>query len=150
MSQHLKQSGFVTVPVGSVLKCYAGCGSVKNEHKSKTLPVTDCFFIVCRDLNTAERVAFDRDINTKCVTLDGDVISPGGDMSGGAPQRGDCVLDYMFSMKGTEQQLAARQQQLAAVEQDLRSVSTDAEQWNQMAQQLELRQHELELGRLLT
>jgi len=100
-------------------------------------------------LNTAERVAFHRDVQTKCVTLDGDVISPGGDMSGGAQQSSSCVLHYIYSMKETEQQLAAKQQQLAVVEQELRSVSATAEEWNQLAQQLELRQHELELGKFI-
>jgi chromosome segregation ATPase len=71
-------------------------------------------------------------------------------MSGGAPQRGDCVLDYIYSMKETEQQLAVKQQQLSAVEHELRSVSAAAEQWNQLAQQLELRQHELEMSKLPT
>jgi hypothetical protein len=71
-------------------------------------------------------------------------------MSGGAPQSSSCILDHIFGMKETEQLLAAKQQQLAALEQELRSVSGVAEQWNQLAQQLELRQHELELGRLLS
>ncbi len=91
-------------------------------------------------------MAFHRDVNTRCVTLDGDVISPGGDMSGGAPQATGCVLSYIFSMKETEERLAVKQQQLAAVEQKLRAVSATAEEWNQLAQQLELRQRELELG----
>ncbi len=91
-------------------------------------------------------MAFHRDVNTRCVTLDGDVISPGGDMSGGAPQATGCVLSYIFSMKETEERLAVKQQQLAAVEQELRAVSATAEEWNQLAQQLELRQRELELG----
>jgi len=82
------------------------------------------------------------------VTLDGDVISPGGDMSGGAPKAGGSVLSSLFSMKDTQQRLAAKQQQLEAVEEELRAVSATAEEWNQLAHQLELRQHELELGKL--
>ena len=37
-----------------------------------------------RDLNVANKVAFHNSVNMTCVTLEGDKVSPGGDMSGGA------------------------------------------------------------------
>ncbi|XP_063831712.1 structural maintenance of chromosomes protein 2 [Ostrinia nubilalis] len=40
--------------------------------------------LVCRDLDTAKRVTFHRDVRRRCVTLDGDVFDPSGTLSGGA------------------------------------------------------------------
>ena len=40
-----------------------------------------CF--VCKDMDTAKRVAFDPHIMKKSVTLEGDVFDPAGTISGG-------------------------------------------------------------------
>ena len=45
-----------------------------------------------RDLNVANKVAFHNSVHMTCVTLEGDVVSPGGDMSGGAQKTGGSVL----------------------------------------------------------
>ncbi len=39
--------------------------------------------LVCTDMTVASKVAFDPNIRCKCVTLDGQVVDPGGSMTGG-------------------------------------------------------------------
>lgn len=38
---------------------------------------------ICRDMDSAKRVTFDRNIMKKSVTLDGDVFDPAGTLTGG-------------------------------------------------------------------
>ena len=39
---------------------------------------------VCEDSSTAKKLAFDPMVNMLCVTVDGDVYSPAGTLSGGS------------------------------------------------------------------
>ncbi len=43
---------------------------------------------VCDDAETARKLAFDPRVNMICVTLDGDVYSPTGCLSGGSTRQG--------------------------------------------------------------
>ena len=38
--------------------------------------------IVCRDMESAKRVAFDKQIRTRTVTLDGEIFDPRGTLTG--------------------------------------------------------------------
>lgn len=106
--------------------------------------------LICRDLDTANRVAFDRNVQKVCYTLEGDKVSPGGDMSGGAVSRGGSMLQQLSSIRQQEQQLLEKQQQLENINKQLHQISGVAEQYNSLSQQLELKQTELSMikGRL--
>ena len=39
--------------------------------------------LVCSDIDTASKVAYDPKVSRKCVTLEGDVVDPQGTLSGG-------------------------------------------------------------------
>jgi len=106
--------------------------------------------LICRDLDTANRVAFDRGVQRTCYTLEGDKVSPGGDMSGGAANRGGSMLQHLVSIQQQEQQLGVKQQQLEQIGQQLRQISGVAEQYNTLSQQLDIKKTELGMiqGRL--
>eukprot|EP00092_Neocalanus_flemingeri_P004304 GFUD01004627.1.p1 GENE.GFUD01004627.1~~GFUD01004627.1.p1 ORF type:complete len:1179 (+),score=495.15 GFUD01004627.1:105-3641(+) len=106
--------------------------------------------LICKDLDTANKVAFDRNVQRVCFTLEGDKVSPGGDMSGGAAQRGGSMLQQLASIMQQEQELGEKQQQLEQIGQKIRQISGVANQYNTLSQQLELKQTELGLirGRL--
>lgn len=55
--------------------------------------------LVCRDLDIAEKVAYDEGVMTHCVTLDGDEVHPDGNMSGGAENPCGSVLEYLYANK---------------------------------------------------
>ena len=39
---------------------------------------------VCQDTGSAKKLAFTKEVNTRCVTLDGDDFNPGGTLTGGS------------------------------------------------------------------
>lgn len=39
--------------------------------------------LVCSDLDVANKLAFSPSVSKMCVTLDGDKVNPGGELSGG-------------------------------------------------------------------
>jgi len=106
--------------------------------------------LLCRDLATANRVAYDKNVQRTCFTLDGDKVSPSGDMSGGAPPRGNDILRDLFNVQQQEVELREKQGQLHEIEQQLRQISGVAEQYKVLSEQFEHKSTELELirGRL--
>merc|ERR1719403_773823 len=100
--------------------------------------------IICRDLNVANKVAFHNSVHMTCVTLEGDVVSPGGDMSGGAQKTGGSVLADLDRLRGRQNELEQAQHQLENVKQRIREVQGVAENWNNLSQQLEVKQAELD------
>ena len=103
--------------------------------------------LLCRDLDTATRLADHRSVQRTCYTLDGDKASPSGEMSGGAPVRGNDVLRALFSVHQQQVELRQKQAELGEVEQQLRRISGVAEQYRALSEQLELKTTELELVR---
>lgn len=55
---------------------------------------------ICKDMNVAKRVTFDKRIMRKCVTLEGDVVDPSGTLSGGATKQGGSFLLQLEEYKG--------------------------------------------------
>lgn len=101
--------------------------------------------LICRDLDIANAVANHPEVQCTCFTLDGDKVSPSGEMSGGAGEKTASVLLDLFHYRATAEDLARKQQELGQLEANHRQVVGVAEQWNNLSQQLELRQHELEM-----
>jgi len=99
--------------------------------------------LICRDLDTANRVAFHQNVQKTCFTLEGDKVSPGGDMSGGASSRGGSMLQQLASIHQQEITLRQKQEQMHQIENELRQISGVAEQYNTLSQQLEIKQTEL-------
>ena len=89
--------------------------------------------LLCRDLDTANKVAYDKNVQRTCFTLDGDKVSPGGDMSGGAPPRGNDILRDLFGVHQQEMDMREKQQQLREIEQQLRQISGVAEQYKTLS-----------------
>merc|ERR550532_2904071 len=100
--------------------------------------------LICRDLNVANKVAFHNSVHMSCVTLEGDKVSPGGDMSGGAQKSGGSVLAELYRLRGKQVELEQAQEQLDITQRRIREVQPVAENWNNLNQQLEVKQAELE------
>ncbi|QQP49641.1 Structural maintenance of chromosomes protein 2like [Caligus rogercresseyi] len=61
--------------------------------------------LVVRNLDQANKLAYHKDVSKVCVTLDGDVVKPSGDMSGGAASKGGSTLvQQANSLKGLHQE----------------------------------------------
>ena len=99
---------------------------------------------MCRDLNVANKVAFHQSVHMSCVTLEGDTVSPGGDMSGGAQKSGGSVLAELDRLRGKQMELEQAQEQLENIQRRIREVQGVAENWNNLSQQYEVKKAELE------
>ncbi|XP_033827230.1 structural maintenance of chromosomes protein 2 [Periophthalmus magnuspinnatus] len=95
--------------------------------------------LVCDTLDNAKKVAFDKQVMTKTVTLGGDIFDPQGTLSGGARSQTGSVLASLQSLKDVQDQLIEKEKQLKETEVQLASVKTTAEKYRQLKQQFELK-----------
>ncbi|XP_047490218.1 structural maintenance of chromosomes protein 2-like [Penaeus chinensis] len=100
---------------------------------------------ICRDMDVAKRVTFDRNIMKKSVTLEGDVFDPAGTLTGGARRQGGSVLAQLDAIREYQDALNEKVQQLHQVEQQLQHLQRNADKYQSVKQQYMLRSHELEL-----
>ncbi|ROT64973.1 putative structural maintenance of chromosomes protein 2 isoform X2 [Penaeus vannamei] len=100
---------------------------------------------ICRDMDVAKRVTFDKNIMKKSVTLEGDVFDPAGTLTGGARRQGGSVLAQLDAIREYQDALNEKIQQLQQVEQQLQHLQRNADKYQSVKQQYMLRSHELEL-----
>ncbi|KAM8843694.1 structural maintenance of chromosomes protein 2 [Synchiropus picturatus] len=98
--------------------------------------------LVCDTLDNAKKVAFDKQVMTKTVTLGGDVFDPQGTLSGGARSQSASVLTSLQELKDVQDNLHEKESQLQDMEKQLASLKGVAEKYRQLKQQLELKLEE--------
>jgi len=101
--------------------------------------------LICRDLNIAEKVAYNPRVQTNCVTLDGDTVSVSGDLSGGAAKQGGSMLEQLVDIQDQEDQLGSLEKRLEGLQQRQKEVQGAAQQWEQVSQQLDQKKTELDM-----
>ena len=74
------------------------------------------------------RVAFDRGVQTRCVTLDGDDFNPGGTLTGGSRAAGGSLLARLAERTAEEAVLASHRAALEAAKKALRDMAAAAKQ----------------------
>ena len=55
-------------------------------------PPSSCPRLPAQDAGTAKKLAFAREVSTRCITLEGDDFNPGGTLTGGSRNKGNSVL----------------------------------------------------------
>ncbi|XP_077428220.1 structural maintenance of chromosomes protein 2 [Vanacampus margaritifer] len=98
--------------------------------------------LVCDTLDNAKKVAFDKQVTTKTVTLGGDIFDPQGTLSGGARSQSASVLSSLQEVKEVQSNLNEKEAQLRETEQQLASLKGIAEKYRQLKQQHELKVEE--------
>ena len=98
---------------------------------------------ICKDIETAKKIAFHNNIRKKCVTLEGDVVDPAGTLSGGAVSKTGSVLLKLDELKTIQNKLDIKKQMLQNVETQLMHMSNDAEKYNSIRQTFDLRNYEI-------
>ncbi|XP_062864731.1 structural maintenance of chromosomes protein 2 [Trichomycterus rosablanca] len=101
--------------------------------------------LVCDTLDDAKRVAFDKRVSTKTVTLGGDVFDPQGTLTGGARAQTASVLSRLAEVKELQDDLRAKERELAAAEKELGGLKGTAEKYRQLKQQLDLKSEEAQI-----
>uniref|UniRef100_A0A8C9YE68 Structural maintenance of chromosomes protein n=1 Tax=Sander lucioperca TaxID=283035 RepID=A0A8C9YE68_SANLU len=98
--------------------------------------------LVCDTLDNAKKVAFDKQVMTKTVTLGGDIFDPQGTLTGGARSQSASVLSSLQELKEVRDNLNDKEAQLQDTERQLASLKGTAEKYRQLKQQSELKVEE--------
>ncbi|XP_059613694.1 structural maintenance of chromosomes protein 2 [Phlebotomus argentipes] len=98
---------------------------------------------ICKDIDVAKKVTFHREIMTRCVTLDGDVVDPSGSLTGGSRPKGGAVLLEVANIKKLKTEYNEKEIELRQIENQIQQLQGIAAEFRQLKQDLELRQHEL-------
>ncbi|KAJ8000529.1 hypothetical protein DPEC_G00181060 [Dallia pectoralis] len=101
--------------------------------------------LVCDTLDNAKRVAFDKQVMTKTVTLGGDIFDPQGTLTGGARSQSASVLSSLQELREAQENLSSRETELQAVDKELANVKGTAERYRVLKQQLDMKVEELEI-----
>ncbi len=102
--------------------------------------------LVCKDMESANKITFDRNVYSRSVTLDGDVADPSGTMSGGSSARnGPPTLELLSNLSDSEAQLEEKQKIVSKLSSQLAEIETKARQFRQLTSELEMKQHEAQL-----
>ncbi|GBF88023.1 structural maintenance of chromosomes 2-like [Raphidocelis subcapitata] len=100
---------------------------------------------VCADAATAKKLAFSRDVERRCVTLEGDDFNPKGLLTGGARQQGGCVLAALTELLAAEERLSEAGARLKETEARLAATAAAGKEFRKLHQELELQRHSLSL-----
>lgn len=99
--------------------------------------------LICQDMDTAKQVTFDRRVQTRTVTLEGDTYDPSGTASGGSSSRqGPSVLTLLGELNDAEADLRVHRSNLERLQSQFAKVSEKAKRHRQLQVTLEVRQDE--------
>ncbi len=102
--------------------------------------------LICKDMDSAKTVTFDRSVYARSVTLDGEVYSPAGTISGGSSRRtGNSPLQLLGDLSDAEAELSIKEQNLGKLSAQIASVELKAKRYRQLTAELDIKRHEAEL-----
>ena len=96
---------------------------------------------VCKDKETANLIAFDKNIRTKCITVDGDVYDPSGTLTGGSSNSNNQSL--LSSVKDTKDLKI----KLLSIQKELSTLEAKLDQVGELQKILGLKKHKLSISK---
>ncbi|XP_008800994.2 structural maintenance of chromosomes protein 2-1-like [Phoenix dactylifera] len=100
---------------------------------------------VCRSTNAAKEVAFNRDISTPSVTLEGDIFQPSGLLTGGSRKGGGELLRQLHALAEAESELCIHQRKFSEIEEKIAILLPLQKKYMHLKSQLELKSYDLSL-----
>ncbi|XP_028797839.1 structural maintenance of chromosomes protein 2-1-like isoform X2 [Neltuma alba] len=100
---------------------------------------------VCKNTDAAKEVAFNREIRTPSVTLEGDIFQPSGLLTGGSRKGGGQLLRQLHDLAEAESKLSIHQRRLSEVEAKITKLLPLEKKWKDLKTQLELKSYDLSL-----
>ncbi|GLC36640.1 hypothetical protein PLESTB_000125000 [Pleodorina starrii] len=101
---------------------------------------------ICQDGGTAKRLAFSREVNMRCVSLEGDDFNPAGTLTGGSRGNRQCLLAKLAELRAAQASLAQHTSELSEIERQLGAMEAAAREHAKYSRELELAQHSLSLA----
>ncbi|XP_070521622.1 structural maintenance of chromosomes protein 2 isoform X2 [Cardiocondyla obscurior] len=102
---------------------------------------------ICKNVETAKKLAFHEQIKKKCVTLEGDLYDPSGSLTGGALPKSGSVLLKLEELKETQNQLNQKEQRLKDIENTLSNIVQIVEKYESLKQKYDLLTYEISMIR---
>ncbi|XP_041782533.1 structural maintenance of chromosomes protein 2 [Anopheles merus] len=99
-------------------------------------------FIV-KNLEIANKITFHPRIKTRSVTLDGDVVDPGGTLSGGARAKGNAVLLDVAEINRIQAMLQEKEAELRDISAEVSKIEKTAHRFGQLKEQHDMLNYEL-------
>ncbi|XP_020693764.1 structural maintenance of chromosomes protein 2-1 [Dendrobium catenatum] len=100
---------------------------------------------VCRSTNAAKEIAFNRDIGTTSVTLEGDIFQPSGLLTGGSRKGGGELLRQLHELAEKDSELCVRQNRLSEIDGKITKLLPLHKRFMHFKSQLELKSYDLSL-----
>ncbi|KAJ4836235.1 Structural maintenance of chromosomes protein 2-2 [Turnera subulata] len=100
---------------------------------------------VCKTTDAAKEVAFNRDIHSRSVTLEGDIFQPSGLLTGGSRRGGGDLLRQLHELSEAESNLLMQKQMLSEIEAKITELRPLHKKFVELKKQLELKQYDLSL-----
>jgi structural maintenance of chromosome 2 len=92
---------------------------------------------ICKDLETAKKVTYHKEILTRTYTLDGDTMDPSGSLSGGAVQQGPPILDEAARYNKLKSEYNAKLRELEAMNRKIASIQQVADEFKAVKDKLD-------------
>jgi structural maintenance of chromosome 2 len=102
---------------------------------------------VCDSLQTARATANHKDVQKKCVTMDGDLVDPSGTMTGGSSGSLGSCLSKLTQLGEAQKELGAAEERLAWLGKELTGMATGAAKFAELSEAVELKTQEVALLR---
>ncbi|KAI3778098.1 hypothetical protein L2E82_07123 [Cichorium intybus] len=100
---------------------------------------------VCKTSEAAREVAFNRQVSTPSVTLEGDIFQPSGLLTGGSRKGGGDLLRQLHALGQAESELSLHQNRLSEIESKINELLPLQKKYNDLKTQLELKSYDLSL-----
>lgn len=100
---------------------------------------------VCKNIDAAKEVAFNREIHTPSVTLEGDIFQPSGLLTGGSRKGGGQLLRQLHDLAGMEAELSTHQKKLSDIEAKISDILPLQKKYADLKAKLELKMYDLSL-----
>jgi structural maintenance of chromosome 2 len=121
------------------------CVSYNGEIESAIKYVFGSNFI-CASSDDAKKVTFHKGINVKSVTVEGDVFSPVGTLTGGSRASNSSIIEKMNVLRNLEKNLASKLHELEKLNSTKNKLQTQKKQFQDVKEELDLVSHKLNLA----
>ncbi|XP_072964208.1 structural maintenance of chromosomes protein 2-1-like isoform X1 [Typha angustifolia] len=100
---------------------------------------------VCRNIDAAKEVAFNRQISTPSVTLEGDIFQPSGLLTGGSRKGGGELLKQLHALAAAESELSIHEKRLSEIEEKIAVLLPLQKKYRDLKSQFEIKSYDLSL-----
>ncbi|KAL8096018.1 structural maintenance of chromosomes protein 2-1-like [Apium graveolens] len=100
---------------------------------------------ICKTTDAAKEVAFNKEIGTTSVTLEGDILQPSGLLTGGSRRGGGDLLGQLHALAEAELKFRNHQKRLSELEAKISELLPLQKKFNDLKTQLELKSYDLSL-----